>query len=181
MRIELEETVCVVIDFQEKLMPFIHNFEDMITRSGKLLLGLQKLGVPTLITQQYTKGLGATVPAIVDSLGEAFIPVEKMTFSCCGELEFMQNLLALNPANVIIIGIETHICVLQSALDFIGQGMNAIIVEDCTSSRNPRDREVAIERMRHEGAVVTTYESILMELLRTSASEKFKEISKIIK
>lgn len=181
MRFLQEDTLAVVIDIQEKLFPSIDNKEKLVENSIKLLSGLNVLEIPILITEQYTKGLGKTIPEIKTVIEKDYHPIEKMDFSCCGENDFMTKLKNLNKKNILLLGIESHVCVLQTALDLIAEGFNVIVVEDCVASRKINDKKIALKRMSKEGATLTTYESILLELCKKSGTDKFKAISKIIK
>ncbi|HSG67328.1 MAG TPA: hydrolase [Bacteroidales bacterium] len=180
MRIKKENTIGVVIDIQEKLYPYIHDHET-ITRNNKILInGLKAIRIPLVVTQQYTKGLGETIPDIREALGD-FRYIEKTAFSCCDEPRFNEELALSSKMNVVITGIEAHVCVLQTVNDLIGQGYLPVVVEDCIGSRNPNDKKIAVERMRQSGAIITTYESILFELLRYSGTDEFREISRLVK
>jgi hypothetical protein len=180
MRIKKENTIGVVIDIQSRLYPFIKDNE-IITRNNSILLqGLKILKVPIVVTQQYTQGLGETIPEISEVLGE-YKHIEKTAFSCCDEPRFNEDLALASKMYVIITGIEAHVCVLQTVNDLIGQGYIPVVVEDCVGSRKPNDKNMAIERMRQAGAIITTYESILFELLKYSGTDQFREISKLVK
>ncbi len=180
MRIIKEETVGLVIDIQERLLPHIHENEKLISNVSILLEGLKVLEVAVLITEQYRKGLGPTVVEVQEKLLH-FNPLEKMTFSCCDDNGFIKELEKTHRKNVIICGIESHVCVLQTTIDLLAEGYQPLVVADCVSSRKQQDKEIAIERMRQEGAIITTYESILFELARVSGTDMFKLISKLVK
>lgn len=180
MRIKKENTIGVVIDIQDRLYPFIHDHE-ALTRNTKILIrGLKILEVPIVVTQQYTKGLGDTIPEVKEVLGE-YKPIEKTAFSCCEEPRFNEDLAMAAQKFVVITGIEAHVCVLQTVTGLVNQGYVPVVVEDCIGSRNPNDKAVAVERMRQEGAIITTYESILFELLKYSGTDEFREISRLVK
>ena len=180
MRIKKENTIGVVIDIQSRLYPFIKDNE-MVTRNNRILLqGLKILKVPLVVTQQYTKGLGDTIPEISEVLGE-YRHIEKTAFSCCDEPRFNEDLALASKMYVVVTGIEAHVCVLQTVNDLIGQGYIPVVVEDCIGSRNFNDKNMAVERMRQAGAIITTYESILFELLKYSVTDQFREISKLVK
>ena len=112
---------------------------------------------------------------------EANPRIEKISFSCCDESRVMEGIATSGKENIIIAGIESHVCVLQTTIDLIHNGYHPVVVEDCVSSRHENDKRMAIERMREEGAIITTCESILFELLRFSDSKQFKEISRLVK
>lgn len=180
MRIKKENAIGVVIDIQSRLYPFIKD-NDTLTRNNQILIeGLKVLRVPIVVTQQYTKGLGETIPEIAKVLGE-YKHIEKTAFSCCDEPRFNEDLALASKMYVIVTGIEAHVCVLQTVNDLIAHGYIPVVVQDCIGSRNPNDKEVAIERMRQGGALITTYESILFELLKYSGTDEFREISRLVK
>lgn len=180
MRIRKEDTVAVIIDIQEKLLPHIHQWEETLGNCLKLIDGLQVLSVPLIATQQYTKGLGATDASVIARIPQ-FSYIEKLAFSCCGEPAFKEKLEASGKKSVILLGIETHVCVLQTCLDLLESGYQPVIMEDCVSSRKLHDKFIAIERMRQEGATISTLESILFELTQCAGTDIFRSISKLVK
>lgn len=180
MIIDRQHTIALCVDIQERLLPHIHGHQELIRRSAILIKGLRVLDVPIVVTEQYTKGLGATVPEIAAALGE-YRPFEKMTFSCCGNPDVEAVILGGKRHQVLVFGIETHVCVQQTVLDLLMQGQKVVVVEDCVSSRSANDARVAIERMRSAGAVISTMESVLFELLRISGTQEFKSISALVK
>ncbi|NLP35637.1 MAG: hydrolase [Clostridiales bacterium] len=181
MRILAEDTMAIVIDFQERLMPVIRNHEQLIHNSEILMKGLKVLGVPMLVTQQYTKGLGMSVEPITAVFGDEFTYYDKTTFSCLDDENIRKAVEGMGKKNVIVCGAEAHICVLQTVIDLIDMGYNVILVEDCIGSRKEKDYETALRRAMVEGAIPATYESILYELTRVSKTDKFKEISRLTK
>lgn len=180
MRLDLHNTIAVVVDVQERLYPHIHEHEAMARRCAMLIRGLRILEVPILVTEQYVKGLGKTIPIVAEALGE-HDAYEKISFSCCGDGAFESELLSYARHQVVLMGIETHVCVLQTALDLLASGNTVVIVEDCVSSRTEVDKRVAIERIRHAGGIITTAESLLFELLRNAGTDTFKQISHLVK
>ncbi len=180
MKITKNNSLLLIIDIQERLFPFIYNNEELKNCTKKLIEGSKVLGLKTIVTEQYTKGLGFTIPPLKESL-EGITPLEKTQFSCCGSKGIDDILISEGKNFIIIAGIEAHVCVLQTVIDLCSMGYTPVIVDDCVSSRNINDKTVAIERMKREGAIVTTYESILFELLEDSKSPEFKAISKIVK
>jgi nicotinamidase-related amidase len=180
MRILKEETAAVVVDIQEKLLPHIHEGEALLAKCLKLIEGLKILSVPLIVTQQYSKGLGMTVQPVIQMFSE-FNWIEKVSFSCFDEPAFRQEIMQSGKKFIILCGIEAHVCVLQTCLDLMAEGKIPVIVEDCVSSRRQNDKIIAIERMRQEGAIITTLESLLFELTRVAGNQTFKSISGIVK
>ena len=174
-----DNTAALVIDFQARLMPAIHNNEEVARNAAMFISGCRILGVPILAMQQYTKGLGETVPAVGDALGDCGY-IEKITFSCCGNEEFKAKLEEIGKTNVLVTGVEAHICVQQTVLDLLHGGYNVYVVADCIGSRREADRLYAERRMEKAGAVLTTLESALFEMLMRADHPKRKEISKLI-
>ncbi|MEI6682061.1 MAG: hydrolase [Bacteroidota bacterium] len=180
MRILKDKTALLVIDFQEKIFPAIAENETLLRNVPILIEGAKALGLPIFVTEQYVKGLGPTIPGF-KALLAGIEPIEKASFSCCDESRFMMELASSGKDHIIVTGIESHVCVLQTVIDLVQNGYHPIVVEDCISSRKPNDKLIAIERMRKEGVIITTYEAILFELLRYSGGETFKAISKLVK
>ncbi len=203
MRISVEDTSCLVIDYQERIVPAMTKSEELIANSVKLLEGLRILGVPMIITGQYTKGLGLNLPEIFAAAGTEEY-VDKLTFSSY-EVPEVQSFLyhRMQEAsgvlstdgtssatiaqedgkgrNVLLCGIEAHVCVLQTAIDLKEAGFTPILVADCISSRKAGDKEIALIRARQEGVLLTTSEAILFELTRKAGTDVFKQISKLVK
>ncbi len=180
MRIIASDSVGLVIDIQSRLHPLIHENE-MVTKNTQILIqGLKALGIPMLVTEQYVHGLGSTIEPIKDHIADV-APIEKLAFSCCDEPKFDMELASLGKKFVIIAGIETHVCVLQTVVDLIERGYTPVVVQNCVSSRFLSDKLVALDRMRQEGAIISTYESILFELTRVSKTPVFKVISGLVK
>ena len=180
MRITKENTVGLIIDIQEKLVPAMEENEALLKNCAVLIEGLQELSIPLIVTQQYTKGLGETVEPI-KSIIKDFNPLEKKDFSCCDEQTVAGQLKEKGAKNVIICGIESHVCVLQTAIDLKESGYNPVVIMDCVSSRSFDNVDLAAERFRYEGIMMTSYESILFELTRSAAAAEFKAISKLVK
>jgi nicotinamidase-related amidase len=195
-RIRRNETILAAIDPQERLIPAMYDAEELLGRSEKLIRGCRILGVPVLVTQQYTRGLGATVGVLAAALTEAlpadkdgagavgpteFVPVEKTSFSAMGEPEFARRLKESGRKNILLCGVEAHVCVLQSALDMIEGGFNVFFVSDCIASRKRGDADAAFRRMAAAGATWTTYESALFELLEGARESGFRQISGLVK
>jgi nicotinamidase-related amidase len=180
MRILKEKAVLLLIDFQERIFPAILDHEKLSVNVPLLIEGLKVLDLPVIVTEQYVKGLGPTIPEIAGKI-TGVERIEKSSFSCCDEPRFMMELASSGRDFVIIAGIESHVCVLQTVIDLQQSGYHPVVVEDCISSRKMNDKMIAIERMRREGVIITTYEAILFELLRYSGGETFKLISRLVK
>jgi nicotinamidase-related amidase len=180
MRIKANDSILVVIDVQEKLFNVMDAKEKLETRCLTLIRGAGLLEVPMIATEQYPRGLGPTLPSLAEAM-PSFSPVEKMTFSCMDEPAFMEALELSGKRQVLICGIESHVCVLQTVVDLKASGYQPVVLADACSSRNPEDKKVAVDRMRDEGALVSTVESVLFELTRTAENRVFREISRLIK
>lgn len=180
MRILKEDTIALVVDFQEKLMPVMADTDALETRTNILLKGLKTLEVPMIVTQQYTKGIGMTIPSLRESAGtdEYF---DKIAFSCFDDDALRNAIEESGKKNVLVCGIESHICVLQTCIDLKEAGYTPVLVVDCMSSRKSSDKEVALLRAQQEGILLTTTEAILFELTRKAGNPTFKAISKLIK
>jgi hypothetical protein len=161
-------------------MPAMKDREELEESVCKLVNGIRTLDVPVLVTQQYTKGLGPTASDIAEALGE-FSPIEKTDFGATGEMNFLEALNESGKTSIILCGIETHVCVAQTALTLLELGYDVFLVEDAVSSRNKTDKKTAIKRMEQAGARPVTVEAVLFELLVTAKAAEFKEISRIVK
>ncbi len=180
MRFIREKSACLVIDIQERLYPVMYRREALLRNNKILLTGMQVLQVPVIVSQQYSRGLGETIGEIRDLFDE-FQPVEKRAFSCCDVPGITDKLTALGVSQVFLCGIESHVCVLQTALDLKALGYVPVVVMDCVSSRHKNNLKIALERFRYEGIPVTSAESVLFELTRTSEAPEFKAISNLVR
>ena len=175
-----ENTVLLIVDIQEKLAAVMKE-RDKVVRNNLHLIELAKMiSVPVMVTEQYPKGLGKTVAEIREAL-PFYRPVEKMTFDCCGHPSFLEELKEHNKRSVVLTGMETHICVLQTCIGLLKGGIDVHIVRDAVCSRTKEDWKTGIEFMREAGAVVTSTETALFQLLKVAGTEEFKKISKRIK
>jgi nicotinamidase-related amidase len=181
MRIQKDNTIAMCIDIQSRLFPFMQDAYELQKRTINLINGLNALKIPVIVTEQYTKGLGETIQPVQKALGDKYTPLEKASFSVADDMPTLEKIKSYNKTNIILFGIESHVCLLQSAIDLKAKGYNVVYVADCVASRNENDKEIALRRLEHEGIIITTYESILFELLRYSGTEEFKAISKIVK
>ncbi len=185
--INREELLVVVIDIQERLLPAICNGDAVVKKTIQLLQGASKLEAPIILSEQYPKGLGNTQQEILDAInkeeesGAKILRIEKTTFSCTKCKDFAENLKSLKRKQIVLCGIESHICVTQTALGLIEQGFSCFIAADAIASRDSNHTAIAIERMRDAGATILPVESILYEGLIDSKHSAFKDICKIIK
>ncbi|WP_072680468.1 hydrolase [Arcobacter sp. LA11] len=180
MKIKAENCVFVQVDVQERLFPFISNKEELEKNLITLVKGLQLHEIPFIINEQYKKGIGETIPSLRELVDE-YPHFEKTTFSCCGNEDGLAAIKATGKKFVILAGIETHVCVLQTALDLLEEGLQPVLVTDCVNSRKQSDKDMAIQRLIQAGVIPTTYESLLFELTVNAKHPVFKEISKLVK
>ena len=175
-----ETTGLIVIDIQGKLANIVDNSELLISNSEKLIKGAQTLNLPVLWLEQNPDKLGRTTPDLYDIL-VPITPISKYTFDACGEQVFIQKLRDANITTWLLCGIETHICVYQTALSLINLGFDVEIVADCVSSRTEFNKELAIAKLASKGVDITSLEMCLYELLVDCRTAEFKEILRLIK
>lgn len=176
-----ERTGLILVDVQEAFRPVIDRFDETIAACGLLAEGFAVLGRPVLVSEQYPKGLGATVDEVAGRLPEGVEPIEKLRFSACGVQAFDAALEAAGCRAWVVAGVEAHVCVNQTVLDLLDRGYEAYIASDATSSRTPANKALALERMAEAGAVVTGSEMALFEMLEAAGSAEFKAISKLVR
>jgi nicotinamidase-related amidase len=175
-----DKAALVVIDIQERLFPVMHEKEELLRHVVKLIKGAQVLEIPIILTEQYPRGLGPTLPEIRELLPDVR-PIEKVVFNCCEEAAFCRALETLKRKQVLISGIEAHICVCQTAVALKRAGYEVQVVADGVSSRKNEDKLVALFKMGAAGINITTMEMALFELLKVARGDKFKQISNIVK
>lgn len=179
-RILFEESAAVLIDVQQKLLPLIQDNNAILERSAILLSGFRQIGLPFFYCEQYPKGLGETVVELKPLL-EDIPKFEKVTFSAMDDEAVVAHVKQLNKKNIILLGIETHVCVLQTTLDLLDAGYRPILVTDAAGSRKTSDHETALQRAQQAGCLLASSESILFELIRSAKHRHFKDISRLIK
>ena len=179
-RIQRNRAALLVVDIQERLLPAISGQERVVRNSRRLIQGAGVLRVPIFATEQYRKGLGATVPEIAASLGTV-LPLEKLTFSAFGVEALVQALAAAKVSDVLLCGIETHVCIAQTALDFLDARFRVFVAADAVSSRQPEDHRIGLERIRGAGGVIVSTEMILFDLLERAGTDEFKRILALVK
>jgi len=178
--LQRDSTALLIIDIQERILNVINNHERIIENSLKLIKGFKILNIPIFYTEQYPKGLGSTSTTLSEEL-QGLSAIPKMSFSCFGAGNLFEQLLDNKITQVVVAGIEAHVCVQQTCFDLLANNFQVNIAADAVSSRKETDRLFALERMSKHGAEVTTTESILFELLNVCGTEEFKQISKIVK
>ena len=169
----------LIIDIQEKILAPIHNKDSIIENIQKLLKAYQILDENIFISEQNPLKLGKTIPILLPKV--SFNKIQKMDFSLASSKELLDELDNKKITNLIVCGFETHICVQQTVLEFIQQGYDVLVISDAMGSRNTLDHEISLQRMLNKGATITTTESIIFEICKTSDRKEFKEISNIIK
>jgi nicotinamidase-related amidase len=177
--LKAESVVFVLVDMQPSLVGLMDHSESLVDNNRKLIQGLSLLHVPIIHTEQYPERLGETIDDLKVCLSDA--PIAKMSFSCCGENQFTSDIEALGRKHVILSGIESHVCVYQTALDLMDGGYNVHLVADAVSSRSKSNVDIALKRMESEGVKLISTEMILFELLEKAGTPTFKQMLKIIK
>jgi len=205
-RIRRAEAGLVVIDIQERLLPAIHDKERVVRHARILIQGARILGLPLFLTEQYRHGLGPTVPEIAEAVAGGAVtggavsetratstthqplvttapsaPLEKLTFSAAGVPACEQGLAARGVKDVVLCGIEAHVCVCQTCLDLLARGFRVFVVADAISSRTPENHRLGLERMRDAGAAVVSTEMVLFEMLERAGTAEFKQILTLVK
>ena len=178
--LKMNNVTLLIVDIQGNLAHLMHGKERLFKNVQKLIRGIQVLGIPVLWVEQNPQGLGPTIREIAEILCE-IKPFSKMSFSSCRNEDFMQALKALNRQQVLIAGIEAHVCVYQTAADLVEIGYEVQVVADAVSSRNLADKEIGLQKMRDSGVSLTSVETALFELLKVAEGEQFREIIKIVK
>ena len=175
-----DHALLIIVDIQERLAVAMTERDRVINNTLHLVEATKLLDLPLLVTEQYSKGLGPTVSEIKDAL-QSYAPIEKITFSCCGEDFFTEAVEETGRKQIILVGMETHVCVLQTCIDLLQAGYDVHVVSDAICSRADANYRTALEYMRDAGAVITCTETVLFQLLVRAGSEAFKTISKRIR
>ncbi len=179
-RLEPDGTALLVVDVQERLLPAMHNSADVERQVGRMIDGANVLGLPILVTEQYRKGLGLTVPSLADRLKSAVCVEEKLKFSACVE-PVIAALEQRSIRSVVVVGIEAHVCVMQSCLDLAELGYVVAAAVDAIGSRRLADQSAAVDRLVQAGVIPTTVESALLEMTHEAGTDRFKAILPVIK
>jgi nicotinamidase-related amidase len=180
MKLDRSRAALVVVDVQEAFRPAVLDFRDVAANVTRLVRGAQILGLPTFVTEQYPKGLGRTVPEVSEHL-EGVVPMEKMSFSALEAKGFAAALADSARDQVLLCGIESHVCVSQTAQDLLADGREVHVAQDAVSSRTAENRALGLHRMERSGAIATSVETALFELLREAGTPEFKEVQALVK
>jgi nicotinamidase-related amidase len=178
MLLERTKSLLLLVDMQERLVPAMADAADVTHRCGVLLKAAYALGVPILASEQYPKGLGSTLPELSEFATQR---LEKLEFSAYANPGIKEALTLARQPQLILAGIEAHVCVLQTGLDLIDAGFQVFVVADCVSSRRAESREVALHRVARAGATLITAEMAVFEWLRSASAPEFRAISKLIR
>lgn len=178
-----EHSQLLIVDLQIRLLATMSETDRaaMVKHAEILLQAVEALEIPVLYTEQYPKGLGPTVPAIAEHMPAMARCLEKTGFSCCAAEGFLPALKVTGRSQVVLIGQEAHICVLQTALELLAEGFQVFVVEDVVCSRSPAHKLNALARLREAGVIVTNVESVLFEWLRDATHPSFKTLSNLIR
>lgn len=179
-RLDRKKCVLVVVDVQERFRHLIHAMDEVVRNCSRLIRFCDRLDIPVVATEQNPARLGATLPEL-RALLRAAEPFEKMTFSCAGERRFAARLQSLDRSQVVLCGIETHVCVYQTALDLLAQDRRVAVAADAVSSRLPANRELGLARLRDLGADVMSTEMIMFEILREAGTDDFRSVSEVLR
>ena len=179
--LDKDKTALVVVDLQEAFRFPINDFAEIASRTSIAVRGFQILNLPIILTEQYPKGLGRTAEEILFSLPQDFEVVEKTAFSSCGASAFMEKLRETSARQVVLCGLETHVCINQTAHDLLNEGFEVHLLTDCVSSRFEPDKETALRKMQMNGVVPSCVEMALFELMKDAKHEQFKEIQELIR
>ncbi|MDP6047176.1 MAG: hydrolase [Phycisphaerae bacterium] len=177
--LQIDNTVLLIIDIQGKLASLMHKKDRLFENTERILRAAKVLGLEVICTEQYPDGLGATVPQIAEHVDVE--PISKLAFSCCGEEAFQTALKQTGRKQVLIAGIETHICVYQTTMDLLADGYQVYVLTDAVSSRTKANRKLGLERMKEAGVTHTSVEMALFEMLKIAKGDQFKEIARIVK
>jgi nicotinamidase-related amidase len=177
--LEIDNAVLVVIDVQGKLASLMHDRDRLYDNTARIIRAAAVLGIEVICTEQHPDGLGPTVAELAEHLDVE--PIPKFAFSCCGEPAFETALKSTGRTQVLLTGIETHICVYQTAVDLLAGGYEVYVLTDAVSSRTEANRLLGLQRMKDAGAVMTGVEMALFEMLKVAKGDTFKQIVRIVK
>jgi nicotinamidase-related amidase len=179
-RLERSRAILVVIDVQELFRPLIHDMNMVVSNSSRLMRYCDRLDIPVIVSEHYPAKLGSTVAELAE-LSSGQDPVEKISFSCAGDSGFLSRLQSTRRDQVILCGIETHVCVYQTARDLLSDGYQVVTAADAVSSRQVSNRNLGLAYMRDLGVQTMTTEMVMFEMLKMAGTEEFKSVADILK
>lgn len=178
--LQLDETFLVVIDVQGKLASLMHERDALLDGCRRMVQCAQALDIPVIWTEQIPEKMGPTVPELAELIDGAPV-MPKTAFSCCGDRDFVSAITAANRHQALLIGIEAHVCVYQTAIDLIGRDVDVEVVADAVSSRTPENRQIGLDRMRRAGARIASVEMAVFEIMRDATHPAFRNVLTIVK
>ncbi len=179
--LDRDAAVICVIDIQERLAAAMAEREQVMEAARRLILAARRLEVPIVLTEQYPRGIGPTEPVLVEVLGDAYAPIEKLHFSCCEEPPFRERLQDLGREQVVLCGMEAHVCLLATCLDLLHDGFRVHVIAEGICSRNAEHKRLALAQMVQAGALVTCVEAAVYQMLRRAGTPEFKELLPLFK
>ena len=180
LRLQRAAAGLLVVDIQERLLPAMFEPERVVANAVRLIRGARVLGLPVYVTEQYRKGLGATVPSVAEAIPD-FAPVAKMSFSAAGAPDLWNTFQTRQLGDLIVCGIEAHVCVCQTVLDLLETGFRPFVVADAVSSRTPENWRAGLERVRQAGGTLVSTEMALFELLDRAGTPEFRQILELVR
>jgi len=175
-----ENAVLLIVDVQGKLAQLMYRKEELFANLQRCVCGARVLGLPIILVEQNPDGLGPTIPEVAGLL-EGVRPISKFSFSCCGNDGFMDAVKSTNRTQILITGIEAHVCIYQTARDLLAQGYGVQVIADAVSSRTAENKQIGLDRIKSRGGVVTSVEMALFEMLKEAKGDKFKEILRVVR
>ena len=177
-----DSVAVVVVDIQEKLFPHIHNKDELLGNVQKVVNFCRRLDIPLVVTEQYPKGLGTTLPEIQEVLGGSYKPIKKTIFSCFGVPEFIEALDETGADTIVLTGIETHVCISQTALmGLAADDYDLVVLADCVGSRTEQNHRIGLARMQDEGAIISSMEMFFYEMLVAAKTDDHKNVFDLLK
>ncbi|MDH7796363.1 MULTISPECIES: hydrolase [unclassified Beijerinckia] len=185
MLLDRHQSQLLIVDIQERLLPAMVAPDSLIANVQRLCVGARELAVPITVSEQYPKGIGATVTSVREAAGDGALVLDKLHFSCARDDKIAMRINELGQVHqrkqLVVCGIESHVCVLQSAIDFQTRGYQVAVIADAVSSRSDSSKATALERLRQSGVTVVTTEMVLFEWLEVAGTDQFRTVSKLIK
>ena len=179
-RLDAPRAILVVVDMQEKFRDLIHGMEQVVAGTSRLIEFCQAMDIPIVVTEHYPRGLGVTIPEI-RKLIKPFECIEKIHFSCAGNQEFNETVRKIGGDQIILCGIETHVCIYQTAFDLLRQGKQVAVAVDAVSSCSAADRDIGLKRMSELGVQSMGVQMLMFEILRKAGTEQFKKVAPLLK